>query len=821
MKRRNFLKLFGGSAALVNFTDFAELAKHWLDTKDIYDLAEFADSWLEEKAQIVLSRDSVAYDHKMHKLGLNEPRTRQIAVANRAECEILPYRSDVRSYAVANIGGIEHLLCRLGNESGSKIFSTTDGENFSEVADLSNIKSWDGGTVNSIAVLPDGSWLVPAGMSLHESGRGSSLYRRDPEGNWSKVLETDAGWPAIFSWTAIRDNEVAFGCYGSKVVSDPATQTPISVYYSDDYGQTWARIYRPDYDPEHPLYERNAVNENVMHAHSLVFHPEHTNSLYIAYGDHPINKIWRIDYVQGDGGKLNPDNWYESEENPIYWAGPVGATTFNGWIYWGHDNQRYEATIYRMHPDTYEVQNVCTLGRQSSYSDANRPTRMANNTRFCFAIEEYQGLLYATVNYPSIRSDTGLLVSPDGENWTMISRTANTRGPRHIAGFIYGKAWCYMEGDGDADYVVTFDLSDVEAVVSNAFKAERGAHNILPASSSYTFEYKDGNPGRWRETTSSDLKSIERSQEEALFGDYSLKITSEDTGAEQVRLRLPNYVFTDGDLIVMSLYYKAAPSTPPMAYIGLHRLGGMIINASEGSASIGNTGVKDGWQRLAVWGRATGGNAALEIRIDTTLAKDYGYDIEDIVYYIDGVQITKAADIHHNTGWIPGGTSRADEYGYSPMMVSSNEWTSSFIWRPRFRYMEIAAGTNFPIATWVGQNGDYLELYYERSEKRFRLTDGASTASSEIVEFEWYDTLKFILANGDNAKLYIEATHEGQLPSINIPSLESLPTEMLLNANYEQTILGMGLFANIRHLNKQVNNEKATEFFNTPDLLRH
>jgi len=49
MKRRNFLKLFGGSAALVNFTDFAEFAKHWLETKDVEDLAEFADNWLTEK----------------------------------------------------------------------------------------------------------------------------------------------------------------------------------------------------------------------------------------------------------------------------------------------------------------------------------------------------------------------------------------------------------------------------------------------------------------------------------------------------------------------------------------------------------------------------------------------------------------------------------------------------------------------------------------------------------------------------------------------------------------------------------------------------
>jgi hypothetical protein len=187
---------------------------------------------------IEVIRNSIAFDADFNQIPANQGRYEGICVASRPLVTIF---DEGGSFSAWDVDG-DFVLC------GDSLYAytTTDGNNLTLIADTNSSSEpfashrSDSDVIKSIKVMDDGSWILCLGHNA-EGAKGNLFRSTDKGSSWTWVMEFESGCVGDFGWYAIADNEVAIGEYGYRPQSDNCRR----VYYSDDYGATWSKIYEP------------------------------------------------------------------------------------------------------------------------------------------------------------------------------------------------------------------------------------------------------------------------------------------------------------------------------------------------------------------------------------------------------------------------------------------------------------------------------------------------------------------------------------------------------------------------------------------------
>ena len=764
----------------VNLEDFAILAGQWLSDSN--------EASLDPKYEVVfpslgIVRNSTAYDADFRELPENVARYEDICIASRPTVTI----NTTVERLVQDIDG-DLIIC----SDYLPVYITTDGTSFTKLFDISTYKDFVGyyepnDNIRSITVMPDGSWMLSFGQLWPGgAGRRGHLFRSLDKGlTWKHVLEFERGYVDYWGWCAISNNEVAIGEYGYLYQSD----NPRRVYYSDDYGATWSKIYEPA-----PASE---------HCHFAAFKPGDTNVLYASYdcpatSSRPSNhRVIKVVYTPGVGGKRNIANWSEAPNSPILTQGnlPVCAFSDGKYLYLGHDSGM-SPVLWRLDPSDDSA--VPVMDWPQYYNDLNHPYQTATLRAQVFGMVMYEGIYYAAVRGVVDYIGGGIYVSTDGEHWACAYRVEGVEGFANIVGFANGYLWgTFMEAGRRRIY----KASPVRAELVKAMYVERGITNQLntPASSSF-----EGGNGGWAPLSASeDINLVETgvSTEMELDGSSSYKIVCERKGFNTVDV-CSGYCPVRpslGDYICASFWIKGAP-TWPNHFIGVARI------ASSGGKIDSELGYFDvrqhtDWEQKTVWGRCTDDNFTNGVRIWLGL-RDLGYtgNYSNATCYVDCAQIVYFSDLHYAGSWQIGGTPRANEVAVGSLVGLGAEFTTAFDWKPERSRREWHG--NVYIASWTdGQ--EHIDLYYDQARSKFVATDGMNTAATtRAFSWDYIDNVKFAFTNmNGDFRLSVSTPLNGAEHVLTDNGNTKLgpPVAVTFGTNSQRTSHGCGLIANVKH----------------------
>jgi hypothetical protein len=740
------------------------------------DLAILANEWLKDSVPpLGLVRDSIAYDANFRELPKNVGRYEDICVASRPDVILntseLVAHLDVDEDAGLLLAGYVNILK-----------TSPDGQNFTKIADItkdepfvSNLNNLND-SIKSIKILPDGSWLVALGKK--EPGNQGNLFRSMDKGrSWSHVLKFDSGYPEQFGY-ALADNKVAVVEYGY----NGQENNPRSVYYSDDYGATWAKIYDPG-------------AHSGQHGHCLSFAPGDTNTIYVSYGDGNCSEVIKI---ENSGGV-----WSKTATIAKY--NPVCAFSDGAYIYFGHDKVGTDPVIWRLDPADDSRKDVL---RWPEYRyNSNYPYRYQNPHGDVYSMLVYNGVYYAAVRDEDNHHDAGIYVSTDGVHWVCAHRVEGVDGFLFIAGYANGYLWgIYSDGDSGRLY----KMSPVNAKIVNALRLERGITNILNTPSRSSFE--DDNGGWKRYSTNHDIDLTEgyygRSNVDALHGDYCFLFTAKDNGAGHAKI-ISDYWPTKpslNGLICASFWIKGCPTWP----LDYSAVASIYVYNKTATGSIDseptNFEITKEWQKITLWGKCTDANwdtCGPQLWIDFY---DNGWltGIEShdrqAQCYIDACQIVYFPDQYYNSSWQIGGTPRANETATGSLVGLGAEFTTTFEWRPDCSSREWHG--NIYIASWT-DGDENIDFYYDNATSKFVATDGTNTAvTTQTFSWEHFDSIKLALTNmGGDFRLSVQTPLNGveHVLTNNGDTKLGPPVAVTFDTYSRRTSYGCGLIANVKH----------------------
>jgi len=777
---------------IVNLKDLAIVAREWLDSSSQAVVKPAIQSY---PAAIGLTRDSVACGSKFRTIPANVPRYEKIAIASRPKVFV---NTEVSRHVLAVDGG--KVIC----SDYLPVYSTTDGEHFELLFDLSTDERFAGyyeefDYVRGIKVLSDGSWLLVFGPGTSGGpGRAGHLFRSVDKGTtWTHVLAYERGFTAPWGF-AIRANEIAAGEYGALFQEDNCRR----IYYSDDFGATWSKIYELEPNPK-------------SHIHMVAFPPGDTNSLYVSTGDYQqANTVKILKYTPGPGGKRNTANWAEAAESPLFerQSNPVSWLIDEEYIYFGHD-AFYSPVIWRVDPKTNEATSVLNWPRPGDSPEV--PYVTGNSQGVCFGMLKYDGVYYAAVynnvNYPG----GGMYVSVDGEHWTCAYRLDNA-GFANIIGFANGYLWgTYW----DYYHRRIYKMSPVDVETVEATCVDRGIVNQLDTPQSSSFE---GGVGTWvPRTTKEDLDEelSGLSTEMALHGRSSYKLALKDKpdryGAHLVSGPVPVNP-SAGDYICAS-FWITSDGRLPTSYIGFARIKvigeGGIVQSEEAWFDVPRY---RRWQKVTIWGKCIDDNFTDGIQIWLGVCDQLfgtGY-FTGTACYIDCAQIVYMPDLHYSGTWQVGGTPRADEVARQSLAGLGSPFTSVFEWAPQRARREWHA--DIPVATWT-DGEHHLDLYYDHLASKFIVTDGINWAETpKPVSWDHIDNVKFALANlGGDLRLSVETPLDGvQHVETTGGTMEfGAPVAVTFGTDSTQSTHGCGLIAKVRHFDSILTTAQVEQAF--------
>jgi hypothetical protein len=763
---------------VVNFADFAVLANEWLSDSN--------EGFISPKYEVTfpslgLIRDSPAYDTNFRKLPENVARYESICIASRPTVWV----NREIDKLVQTIDG-DLIICSDG-EYGVLLYTTTDGVNFTKLADISKDQDFVGyyepnDTTRLVKVMPDGSWLLSFGqMDLGGPGKRGHLFRSVDKGlTWTHVLEYERGYTPWFGWYAISDNEVAVGEYGLRNQND----TPRRVYYSDDYGVSWSKIWEPN-----PRWGE--------HCHLVAFGAGNTDVLYVSYGDAECKKVIKLVYTPGEGGKRNINNWSEAANSPILARedAPTCAFSDGRYLYLGHDGVGITPILWRLDPTDDSL--VSVLDWPAYFNDLNHPYKMYEPMGYVFGMVIHDGVYYTAVRGVIDHKDGGIYVSTDGEHWVCAYRVEGYDGFFNIVGY----ASSYLWGTYYDNRVRLFKMSPLRAKLITAMQVERGVTNQFNTPHSSSFE--DGVGGWGLRSTSEDIDEelTGLSTETALDGASSYKIVCKNKGRGEGNI-CSGYCPVNpalGDYICASFWVKGA-ATWPDEYSCIAR-----IESDTYSEQIDTTAgwfdVRDTWQKVTVWGRCINDNFAKGVRLWLTFRSyDYVGNFSNATCYVDCAQVSYFSDLHYSGPWQIGGTPRADEVATGSLVGLDAEFTTTFEWRPDCSSREWHG--NIYIASWT-DGDENIDFYYDNATSKFVATDGTNTAvTTQTFSWEHFDSIKLALTNmGGDFRLSVQTPLNGveHVLTNNGDTKLGPPVAVTFDTYSRRTSYGCGLIANVKH----------------------
>jgi hypothetical protein len=788
----------------VDFHDFALFAGQWLahieDPNNIAANPMF--EFNSNSHELVVKRDSAAVQEEAGNftdIVANEVRTDSVCVTSFLTLgEVFTYRP----LATDSVRGV--VLCSDSVESTSratKLYKTENGGDFAEIINIitdepfktyyDDMSGSDKGVaIWSAKVLDDGSWLLGIGIyDDHIDGKPSGRIFRsiDAGATWTKVLDMTYGYVPDWGWGGVDDNYITVGEYGMRIQSVD-TDNPRKIYLSDDYGATWECIYTPD------AY-------NGRHTHQVVFDPasNHTG-IYVSTGDVTAGyleatSLYRID-KQVDG------TWGFTKIALI--EQPVGALTVCNSIYWGMDKVRRGGRVMKHWRDA-GIDKFCPL--------------LALKSGYVFSIYHYNGVYYATVSASS--ENNGIYVSTDLKSWVCAHNSGDVS-LILIAGYANGKLWvsCY-------DTVFKgFPFDPVTAKTVNAMRCERGVVNIYNTADRSTFAT---NAGDWYLTHAGLGNNTGYSTEESLHGGSSLKIEwkTDYEGAyiEAISPYMSNIggLPNKGDIMTFSLWMKAADTWPGKYSVDiLLKYGGDAASKVSYNYLQGRLFAAGCWRKyvmkVEVTDSFTGAdNLALMLRF----YRNGATTTNDATVYVDCLQVTYSPNRFYSSSTFQvGGTERVDESMILPLCGTGDVFTTTLEWQPKSRRTDFLA--DIPIATWLGADGSYLNLFWEQSSGLIKLTDGTGTIASVgmTYTFRFADYIRFGLVSDPNGSvLHVQDPANGTVivgDGTNV-KLTAEPILLELGTDENENDFGCGCFCNIRVWAQKLSEQEIAEVFDSPD----
>jgi len=801
---------------IVDFNDFAIFAGQWLKVEDQNNIvANPKFEFNPDSPELSFARDSIAYDHDFNEYAADAKRVEGVCLASRPTVFI---NRDI-SRLVYDVDGNKVICSERG---GSCLYTTIDGENFTLIVDVDSDTPLDSGGkfsdymaehegVRALSVMADGSWLLSTGAWV--TGVGGHLFRSVNKGvSWSVCkfaadgndFQFGMGYTPNWGPIGIADNEVVVAEYGYLTQED----NPRRVYYSDDYGATWTKIIDPGpagWKPGDPTGQ---------HCHVATFGIRDTNTIYAAWGDFIFDRFKKFTCT---GDKKNPANWTEVELAWRLFAGrqPTVCLFNDGsHIYVGRDAGPYP-TLWRFDADENR-ETVISSPTQPGTVKESAPYRCPYSDATCvFRMIKHEGVFYAAVSAHNWQKRmAGIYVSTDGRHWVCAHRFVGERGPHTIVGYANGYMWgTYID---DTETYRLFKFTPVNAKVVSALRVERGITNIANSVNQSCF---DTAVEGW--TIGGNIDSVAWMDTEQLVCGGCVEAVSKDGAGDTGRVYTKEFAAmggspNPGDYICFSCWVKAAPCWPEEAKFRV-----MFENSTNIDYHSGSVALNEAWQRVVLWGQCIGtplSSLKGKFWLD---ANGYAGSYSDLKYYIDGVQMVYFPDMHYSGAWQKGGTPRADESAALPLTGLSHPFTLSLNWWPDCGSREWH--TDCPIATVVGLDGSYLELFWDQSESEFSITDGTHTEiidSSGMCVWEHPEMVKFaIVCDGYETELHIENSLNGISSAVcsNGCTLTDLPAYIVLASNNDRTILGCGLFSTIRAWDLELSPTEVKEAFDTVD----
>lgn len=718
--------------------------------------------------EIQVNRDSIAFNADFKQTPSNQGRYERICIASRPVVTMFP---EAPVYGAWDVDG-DFVLC----SDVGYAYITIDGVNFTLIADtiysepfVSYRSPFD--FIRSIKVMDDGSWILCLGQT--EEGAKGNLFRSTDKGStWTWVMEFESGYVTSFGWCAISDSEVAIGEYGYK----PQCNSPRRVYYSDDYGATWSKIYEPE-----PAGQ---------HLHLCAFKPGDTNNLYVSYGDSAPAEVIKLQYTPGPGGKKDLNNWSETSNSPIYISNPTCAFSDGRYLYWGHDGAWKEPVIWRLDPIDDSLSRA--LDWPNYVDNPDNPYRKDSPKGDVYSMCIHDGIYYAAIRGINHKVG-GIYVSVDGEHWICAYRVEGASAFQYIVGYASGYLWgTYHNGHRP----LVYKMEPVNVDLVEALRIEGGITNIFDNPNDSSFETSNHNWSLWGDvnTVSSGITT-----EDSLHGESSLKIVCADKGYGYTTIHSDLWENLGGnpqvgDYICVSFWIKLGPNWPFR-----YSFCADIISAGEiyYARSCGDD-IMDEWQKITIWGKCVSDVAShIQLRI---IFDDYGYggDFSDATCYIDCIQVVYSPDLHNSGSWQLGGVARDNEYAWQSLVGIGRDFTSTFEWRPELSSREWH--NDIPIASWTDDT-NHIDLYYDKSVSKFVATDGVHTVmTNNTYAWEHLDCIKLGFGNRDcGFMLSVETPLNGSEHVVTGCSLLGEPNSVVFGTNHSNTGTACGLIATVRH----------------------
>ncbi len=624
------------------------------DVQKVFDLdSDAPDADISKSPEeMSFARDSIRFDSDLQQIESGKPLLQDVYALQRPDMQYHDGEVDA-----------ENLRFVHGNRAycsdGNSLYWTEDGVNFTEEITLSSLADY-GPHVELITggiALDDGSFVICT-KDIAGSADGK-IWRKDPEtGQWSLRYHFPGGYVSQFGFTGARGNEIAIGEYANPK-EEPGEG--LRVHYSNDYGQSWNEIY------ERPGVPAEGAN---IHIHLLTFHPDHTDVIYVAYGDGGWRDIMKLTCTN-TADKTNADSW--SAEPTNYHIQPTAVITHNGKIYWGHDGMGYDPLIIEHDPSDDSMRPVFDIPEVQDDEDSPYYTQSAGCD--VWSIKKIDGLFYAAVAADAARNrpHNGLYVSTDCINWRRAYHIPGCSGVWHIGGQTdNGRIWAEIRRPADcATRPAYFEPLNRKSI--QFAKAERGITNLLDSAAD---SYFDGSIGDWYFTNGMDGENSGHDTSRKLLGDGSLFLAKDNT-TTYATARSKEISLAAGDYIVLSMWVYIPTDSWGHRLSDLGRAPRLQLwtysgaNLSWGTNSSAQALVHGNWLYVKAWGKATG-TVDLRFRVFWTGFTDAPNDPETYEAWIDAVQVVKFDDIHYSGQFQPGGTPRADEHLIASVAKLSN-----------------------------------------------------------------------------------------------------------------------------------------------------
>jgi len=740
---------------------------------------------------IEIVRNSIGFDSDFQEVPANHGRYKNICIVSKPKITIYSDKPGRVAFAVDG----NQVLCGYGAE----VQTTTDGTQFNTLCNTYSDEPFVSHRIpqdfiTCIEVLPDGSWILAMGCPSEPNQQGNLFRSTDKGQTWTWVKQFERGFPIGSQWYAVANNEVAIGEYGYRFQPNSCRR----IYYSDDYGATWSKIYEPE--------------PNEQHVHLAAFKPGNTDVLYIAYGDgEPAAKVIKLQYTPGPGGKKDPNNWSETSNSPIYISNPACGFSDGKYLYWGHDGSFIEPVIWRLDPIDDTIKNVLDW---PEYRDSNNsPYRQANPRGEVRSMCLHDGVYYAPVasEAESTFRVGGIYVSADGEHWVAAYRVGQSaQGFYTIVGYANGYLWGTYWGLAGTNLL--FRMEPVNTAFVEALQIEKGVNNIFnnPADSSF-----EDSIGKWYMQYDINNVSSGISTECRLHGSSSLKVVCSNKGYGFTLVNSGKWSDMDGnpcvgDYICASFWIKGAPTWPAVykSFADIYVVGGGSIEFNQSYFT-----VVDDWQKVTIWGRCTSqitGYVGLRIFLD-----DSGYDgnFSDATCYIDCVQVAYSPTLHDSGSWQIGGIPRDDEYAYQSLAGLGQQFTTTFEWRPELSSREWHR--DITIASWTdGPNS--VDLYYDIDMAAFVASDGTySCRTTKLYTWEHLDSIKLALTNSDGYfTLSVQSPLVGSEHVVSAGTLLAAPVGVRFGTDSSFSSYGCGLIATVRHWDGALDSSEIEKIWN-------